>query len=108
VFQHVFRPAAESKFFVVRVVGSCEDVAVGLQPSSNKKYRQKNMYHHSPLSDSDRGRLMVHLFSIQFSFGARGGRLTLCAGSQCSVRVLARRLQRAGMHVGGLVDVASF
>ena len=81
-------------------------MAVGLQSSSNKKYRQKNIYHHSHLSDSDRCRLMVNLFFIQYSLGARGGSPTLCAGSECSVRVLVCRLQLADMHAGGLVDVA--
>ena len=81
-------------------------MAVGLQSSSNKKYRQKNIYHHSHLSDSDRCRLMVHLFFIQVSLVAKGGSLTLCAGSECSVRVPVCRLQLAGMHAGGLVGVA--
>jgi hypothetical protein len=84
----------------------CEDVAVGSQPSGNKKYCLKHMYHHSHLSDSDRCRLMLHLFFIQFSLGAKGGSLTLCAGSECSVRVPVCRLQLAGMHAGGLLGVA--
>ena len=87
------------KEHLICVLGSCEDVAAGLQPPGSKKYRQKKMYHHSPLSDSDRGRLMVHLFFIQFSLGAKGGSLTLCAGSECSVRVQVCRLQLAGMPV---------
>ena len=79
------------------VLGSCEDVAVGLQPSGDKKYRLKNMYHHSPLSDSDRCRLMVHLFLIQVSLGAKWSSLTLCAGSECSMRVQVCKPQLAGM-----------
>ena len=94
------------RWLLICVLGSCEDVAVGLQPSGSKKYRLKNMYHHLHLSDSDRCRLMVHLFFIQFSLGARGSSLTLCAGSECSVRVQVCRLRLAGMPAGGLVGVA--
>ncbi len=84
----------------------CEDVAVGSQPSGNKKYCLKHMYHHSHLSDSDRCRLMVHLFLIKVSLGARWSSLTLCAESECSMRVQECRLQLAGMPEGGLVGVA--